>query len=727
MEKVGYETEFIGITAIVSTQDVNLTVQINSVDISENSLIELFFKEKINISARAFAIGEKVYLSGGLITWISNYFEKNLTESPLTYFNSSIIMDAAKFVTGINYIYIKFQQENYTTRIFSFQLLLSEQEVNLTVYINTAEISENTLIDLYFKENINISARAFALTEKKFLSGGIITWISDNFEKNLTESPSTYFNSSIIMDGAYFSPGLNYIYLRFQQANYTTKTFSFQLFIRTQSINLTSYIDSQQVQENYLAEKKFNEHITLSCRAYAKGEQIFLSNCTIIFINGDYEHNLTEYVNYWYNGSIVISTTHFELGLNYVYIKFIQTNYSTTTFSFQIQVQQIKIDLETIDFDDSIEAYLGESIKIEIKLVEEYSNIPIEGAEISYEWEFGVGEFEEEGNGIYEVEIDIPENIELKNYKLELIVSKSGGIYKTSEHEIIIDVNQREVPEYWIWVLMAALIVGLGLLSALSLRAYVFLPRARRKERELLSKTQNFKDMRNIQTLVLIHRLTGLLIYHRTYGFLENTDPHLFTGFVQAITTIGEEIAQKESAVKSSENQMKFDENMMEIDFKYFYALIYDHKLLRIVFILSERSSENLREKIKELSEKMMMELKELLEDFRGGLGIFEKRIPQIISQLINLHYKGPFKLAHDLKIEKAHHLTSMETRLINVIRSLSKNGEDFLLESIPNMTSEKNEDLIIEAIEGLIQKEFIIPFNVNLGIIKGKSSKKFK
>ena len=529
------------------------------------------------------------------------------------------------------------------------------------------------------------------------------------------------------MDGAYFSPGLNYIYLRFQQANYTTKTFSFQLFIRTQSINLTLYIDFQQVQENYLAEKKFNEHLTLSCRAYAEAEQIYLPNCTMIFINGDYEYNLTEYVNYWYNDSIVISTAYFELGLNYVYIKFIQTNYSTTTFSFQIQVQQIKIDLETIDFDDSIEAYLGESIKIEIKLVEEYSNIPIEGAEISYEWEFGVGEFEEEGNGIYEVEIDIPENIELKNYKLELIVSKSGGIYKTSEHEIIIDVNQREVPEYWIWVLMAALIVGLGLLSALSLRAYVFLPRARRKERELLSKTQNFKDMRNIQTLVLIHRLTGLLIYHRTYGFLENTDPHLFTGFVQAITTIGEEIAQKESAVKSSENQMKFDENMMEIDFKYFYALIYDHKLLRIVFILSERSSENLREKIKELSEKMMMELKELLEDFRGGLGIFEKQIPQIISQLINLHYKGPFKLAHDLKIEKAHHLTSMETRLINVIRSLSKNGEDFLLESIPNMTSEKNEDLIIEAIEGLIQKEFIIPFNVNLGIIKGKSSKKFK
>lgn len=66
-----------------------------------------------------------------------------------------------------------------------------------------------------------------------------------------------------------------------------------------------------------------------------------------------------------------------------------------------------------------------------------------------------------------------------------------------------------------------------------------------------------------------------------------------------------------------------------------------------------------------------------------------------------------------------------METRLINVIRSYSKN-EDFLLESIPKMTSEKNEDLIIEAIESLIQKELIIPSGKNLGAVKGKS-KKFK
>ena len=721
MEKAGYETEFISITAIVNTQDVDLTVQINSAEIKQNSLIELFFKEKINISARVFAVGEKIYLSGVLITWISDYFEKNLTESPLTYFNSSIIMNKADFDTGINYIYIKFQQNNYTTRIFSFQLFLSEQAVNLTVYINDEKIRENLLIDLYFKDTLNISARAFALGELEFLSGGIITWISDNFEKNLTESPLTYFNSSIIMDGAKFNSGLNYVYLRFQQANYTTKTFSFQLFVRTQSINLTLFIDSKQVQENYLIEKYFNEQLSLSCRAYAEAEQLYLPNCSIIFINGYYEQNLTECVNYWYNDSIVISTAHFELGINYVYIKFIRANYSTTTFSFQIQVQQIKIDLETIDFDKSIEAYLGESKKIEIKLVEEFSNFPIEGAKISYEWDFGVGEFDEVGNGVYEVEIEIPENIEEGNYKIILIVSKSGGIYKTSEYELIIDVNEREVPEYWIWILFVVLLAVLGLLASLSLRAYVFLPKKRKKERDLLSKTQNFKDMRSIQALMLIHRLSGLPLYQKTYNFLEEEDTNLFSGFIQAITAIGLEIAQKESREKFAKKQIKFAEHMMELDFKYFYALIYDHKELRIVFILSERSSESLREKIKIASERILEELKELLESFRGDLKSVENFIVPVFYNSIDLYYKGPFKLAHDHKIEKTHHLASMEKRLINVIRSYTKANEPFLLKDIFKMISEKNEDFVIEAIEGLIKKEIFVPTTENIEAIKGK------
>jgi len=726
MEHVGYKTMYTSVTAIVGEQDVNLTILINAAEITENSLIELYFKESINISVRAWAIGDLEYLSGDILTWISDNYQTSLIESPPTYFNTSIIMDAANFTNGINYINIRFQQENYTTKLFSFQLFLNEQEVNLTVYINTAEISENTLIDLYFQENVNISARAFALAEKIYLSGGLITIISDHYEENLTESPNTYFNLSITMDGAYFNPGINYIYLLFQQGNYSTKTFSFQLFIRTQSVNITLSIDLEQVQENHLVESFFNDIISLSSRAYAEAEDAYLANCTITFINDNYEKNLTKTVDYWYNTSIEILTSDFNLGINYVYIRFARTNYTTVTFSFQILVKQIDIHVDMVDIEDSIEAFAGETITIEIKLTESLSGIPIEGADITYDWEFGVGEFEEKDDGVYEVELEIPENIE-GNYDLDLIISKSGSVYKSSEEDLTITVKARELPEYWIWIIIAALSVGVGLLAAISLRAYVFLPRARKKESELLAKTQNFKDMESIQAIVLIHRDSGLPIYYKTYSFLEKADAHLFSGFVQAITTIGKEIAESDKGAKSTENQRKYAEHMMEIDFKYFYALIYDHEDLRIVLILNVRSSDALREKLKELSIIITNELGDSIKGFDGLLEPFEQELPSILSKSIDLHYKEFFNISNDdalfLKTKKERDFTSMETRLFNVLTSYSKGGNNFVLKSIFKMISEKSEDLIIEAIESLIQRKLIIPADGNSGSKFSKSS----
>ena len=595
--------------------------------------------------------------------------------------------------------------------------------MNLTVSINSAEIVENTLIDLFFLDNINISARVYAEIEQIYLSGGIITIISDNYEVNLTESPITYFNLSITMDGAYFNPGINYVYLLFQQGNYSTKTFSFQLFIRTQRVNLSLSIDSQQVQENYLVQTFFNAIITLSSRAYVEAQHIYLANSTITFINGNYEKNLTKNANYWYNTSIEISTLDFNLGINYVYINFTKTNYTSIRFSFQILVNQININVETIDFDDSVEVFAGETIKIELKLTESLSGRPIEGADISYDWEFGVGEFEEKDDGVYEAELDIPESIE-GNYKLELIISKSGSVYRSTEEDLTITVKERELPEYWIWIIITALSIGIGLLAAISLRAYVFQPRARKKESELLAKTQNFKDMRNIQAVVIIHRQTGLPLYYKTYSFLEKADGFLFAGFVQAITTIGKEIADADAG---AEKQRSDAEHMMEIDFNYFYALIYDYEELRIVIILSEKSSEALREKLKDLSIRMWEELSDSLKDFKGELKPFEEAVPSIIYNSIDLHYKEFFKLSDDktllLKTKKDQDFTIMETRLFNVLtthsiqNSIEKVENDFSLVSIFKMTSEKNEDLVIEAIESLIQRKLIIPSEGNSGL----------
>jgi len=51
-----------------------------------------------------------------------------------------------------------------------------------------------------------------------------------------------------------------------------------------------------------------------------------------------------------------------------------------------------------------------------------------------------------------------------------------------------------------------------------------------------------------------------------------------------------------------------------------------------------------------------------------------------------------------------------METRVLNVVYSMAKNKESFYLEYILEIIHEENKDLVIDAIETLIQKEIIIP-----------------
>ncbi len=88
--------------------------------------------------------------------------------------------------------------------------------------------------------------------------------------------------------------GINTLFLRFEQANYTTKIFPFQLFIRAQNVNLSAQINHQDVPENYLLEQSYNEEFQISCRAFADIEGVFLSGGIITFVNGEYEVELLE-------------------------------------------------------------------------------------------------------------------------------------------------------------------------------------------------------------------------------------------------------------------------------------------------------------------------------------------------------------------------------------------------------------------------------------------------
>ena len=716
MEK--YQTDIFYFQLLVYEQPVNLSLYVNSHQISEDQLVEVMFKQNITISARAYGNIDFNYIEEAYISWNSESYAMNFIEYGASWYNLSLTLSATNFSSGINTVSIKFEKQNYTTTYFSFQLLVREQSVQLNVSINSQTILENALIEVMFRENITIAAQAYAMGEKIFLSGGNITLIGEMFTFEFDENLSypTWFTVNIVIDGAYFELGINTVSVKFEQANYSEAYFSFQFFITAETVNLSLYVNSQEIVANSLIEITYSEGFSLSLRALSNVEKLFLDGGSAIFVVGSCNHDFIQYANHWYNISVLCNHSHFDLGINSVYVRFMHPNYTSTTFYFQILVNQIEMNVNTIDFQDSIESLSGESLVIRINLTEIISAKYIESATISYSWEFGLGNFEEVGNGIYECELEIPDNI-YGSFKVSLIISTENVLYKTTQSSFLLIIGEPEFPVFIIWIIILISAAIISVLGVLSLRSYVILPRRRKKEAELLSRTQKFKDIKNIQAIVAIHRYSGIPLYSKSYSILEKHKKELFSGFIQAIITVGEEMVGKREAVR---DLTKFDDSdgsrtILELDFKYFYCLICDRQDLRMIFILNERASDRLKKLISDLSLGIMFDLSQLIENWDGAIHDFELQMPPIIAKYVELYYKDTFKInnaEYIARLRKKSELSSMEIRILNVIYSIAKSKKEFHLDTIFEVVHEKNQDLIIDAIETLLNKKIIIPSN---------------
>ncbi|MFX0077245.1 MAG: hypothetical protein ACFE96_17515, partial [Candidatus Hermodarchaeota archaeon] len=257
-------------------------------------------------------------ISGGVcsVTWDNSYDVNPVSDGIIIrYYTSGLNIDIYNSL-------IRISKPGYEDALISITVVVNEMEVNLTVNINGDEIAQDDLIELLFEDSINLTSRVFSDREGKFLTGGLITLLSENYQANLTEYLPSYFSRVIVINGDDFNSGLNTIYIRFEQENYTTKILSFQFFIRTKNVILDVKIDDNVISENFPVETHYNEIISISCRAFAEVEAVYLSGGIMQLILDSYEFNITEYDNYWYNDTISISTNLFSLGNNYVYVKF---------------------------------------------------------------------------------------------------------------------------------------------------------------------------------------------------------------------------------------------------------------------------------------------------------------------------------------------------------------------------------------------------------------------
>jgi len=583
---------------------------------------------------------------------------------------------------------------------------------SITIIINpiqTVADANESIVNAYLNEVIDLKVN-YTLEDSNELISGAICSVDWQGASNIV-SVADGFILSLDTKGLTINSYTALISL--EQVGYASAFKSVTIVISDQNVNLNVNINFLEVDENSLVETSYNEVITLSCRAYAALEQIYLSGGAITFINEQYEQSLVKYDNSWFSTSIPISTSTFSLGINYVYIEFQQDNYTTTTFSFQILVNQIEFDVQTIDFQDSIDVKTGEKIQIKINLTEFGTVNFIENATISYSWDFGLGNFEEIGDGIYELEIVIPENIR-GNYKITLIILKEGSVYKTTQYSFLVVVAEPEFPIIVMGIILAISAAIISVLGIVILRGYVFLPKKKKRDLELQQRIQLFKDVWNIQAFLVIHKNSGLPIYNKSISIFKNQNETIVSGFIQAISIFSESLVDQDTLVtKTKDTQDKYLKNVFELDFKYFHILVCEYEAIRAILIIKERSSIRLRKQLYFLAVAIYMQFTEKLENFAGLLNEMQDGIDDLLNKFLFLYYSQPFSITSNesyfSKIKSLGDLTKMETRIINVILSEFRSKKFFRLNTLVGCVHEENKDLVLDGIRLLIKRKILV------------------
>jgi len=300
---------------------------------------------------------------------------------------------------------------------------------------------------------------------------------------------------------------------------------------------------------------------------------------------------------------------------------------------------------------------------------------------------------------------------------VDLTISKENSIYMTTEYSFVIIISEDiKPPSNTLFFLILFVLIGIiGILGIVSLRTYVILPQKRKKESELLAKTQRYKDVMNIGAILISIRESGLNIYSKSYFSLKIQN-EIVSGFIQAITLISDEVLGEENLKNFSAktlNDLNGIDKIIDLDFKHFNFLICDKKDIRVVFILKEEASERLKAQTAKFLYAMESTFSNKFKNWNGDLHETGKLLPPLLNQYLDLYYRDYFKLNTSKEINRIRQegeLSKIESRLLNVIISMTKDKNEFYLKDPISLIHEKRKDIVIKALESLLERNIVIP-----------------
>ncbi|KKL49889.1 hypothetical protein LCGC14_2310990, partial [marine sediment metagenome] len=477
----GHESGFHNVYVNVIPKTTSLKILLNQEDKTSDRSLSIPGNEPLNITIIYKDTITDSFISGATVELNGSGLSEILTENGNQY---SIIFDSGNFSIGIHFLSITIQKENYNIvpiiikiTVLPISTIITVNETIVDVYIN-----RSFFLKVNFTEEISSAVINGATLNVSWASFYNIIPVANGFIVNFSTIDLSLAIYTILLELSHpgHESGFQNVYV-----NVIPKTTSLQIFLN---------------QEDKTADRSLsipgNELLNITILYKDTITNSFISGATVELNGSGLSETLTE------NGqqySIIFNPGDFSIGIHFFSITIQKENYNMVPSIIKITIDQIEILAETIGVTGTLELFAGDSFSISIILTEEGSGKLIENANVSYSWLSYLDEiFTNIGDGIYEIQIKIPNNAK-GSYTIDLIIIIEGTQFKNRIFPLSIYVLQKPTPNYLIWIILGVLIPVIGVLSALSLRNYVLIPRKRKKERLFMNTIQVFKDVKNIQ------------------------------------------------------------------------------------------------------------------------------------------------------------------------------------------------------------------------------------
>ncbi len=581
--------------------------------------------------------------------------------------------------------------------------------ISLQVQPIATEVNLNqTIVNVLFNESFYLKVNYTDAGMGEIITGATlnVTWASSYVISPVADGFIVYFSTSNL--------SLDYYTIFFQLSHpgYQTAFESIYVIIEENPTYMEIYLNQVDRTADKTIVIQWNMALNITILYRDSLSNLFISGA-IVNLNGSaISRVLDESGQRYYT---IFSSGALSVGTHYLTVSVEKENYVFISEILTIRVDYVEISVGTMGFEASLDVYAGSTKLIKINLTEQNSGNLISTANILFSWKYDISEFENLGNGTYQIQLNIPSSAS-GSYNVKLIISVEGGYYKATESSFLLVVLQKQTPDnsYLIWVIAIVLLSVIGVFSALIARSYIFLPRKREKERLFLDKIQEFKDLKNIQGIMLIQKNSGMPFFTNNVSEFNFEENILISGFIQAITLFGEQSIIAESLKEKKKHIEKYAEHIIELNFKFFHLLICDYQCLRTLLILKDASSEKLKNQLYILTVEICSKFSEEIEDYKGKAIEFEDDIEILMNKFLFLFYNKPFKLnqgeVYIESMKKSRELESMESRVLNVIITLTKYNKEFTIDRIIQEIGEENTDLIYGGLHSLIDNKIIIP-----------------